>query len=917
LGDAGSDAITINGNTTMTGSTTLTTGTGLTTVNGGADIVGAFATRAGTTFTTPGTTHDAILATASYVRLDTSGAAQTLTGITGGADGRLLTLTNADTSNSVTLTNDDAASTAANRIITGTGASLTIASGASVNLIYDATDSRWRVVGGTGGSSSSFSSLDIANDPDGGAIGTAAGTVDTYTNFNLNQTTTDQTMTIPSPTNTTTTKGKIITINNVGTANFTIGGVTVPVGTYGSAFVWTGTTWSPLNAASNVAASYLRATRNSVQTTSLAVGNPVIFNTTSNSFGNDITLNTSTGIFTLKAGKTYRLTGSVNQNATGYSLVQWRDLTNNTLFGNLAATSPQNVNGADTVGGNFAEGIITPATDINVQLENRYPSGNIGFSNVDGFRAPWAFIEVIAGNAPVTGQTVDYVYTRLLTTTAVATNIDIPFATQSGNIPVSSGVFSLIAGKTYHLEANLMLNTSSSYAVYSWVDATTNTPLSNMNSGIAVSANQPIPESTSMAVGVYTPTTNQTVKVRTGGTGGTGNFIGFSHARVTQIGTTASTGVAMNTLTSAIANGSLDNTSYAQTWNWSTLTAGTSGLTLANTVGGTTQNNVLTISGGNNTGVNGSLLIKFTRPDGTVIGSVSQNAANTVAFNTTSDERLKQDISDTELGLTTILAIKVRDYSYISDPTGEKMTGFLAQELEQVFPGAVTIGTDEVDENGNLVNPWQVDYGKLTPLLVKSIQDINTKHEEFASQVGAQIEAVTDNGAISGDATVTGLSLEFGSNTTLASAMNFLSTRVIELDNRVTALEQVDPTVTNVTNTTEQVTQEITNITQVIEDTKQYGIAKIQAGKIGVKVRFTTSYTSIPAVFVTPLNGSTYEVTDITTTGFTIRLSEVATANKSFTWMAAEIDEDADNNEQIEAPIAPIAQNVDEAQTSE
>lgn len=62
-------------------------------------------------------------------------------------------LTNA-TGADVTVKNDTGA-TAANRIYTGTGANITLANQASICLVYDNTSSRWKVVGGSGSSSTS------------------------------------------------------------------------------------------------------------------------------------------------------------------------------------------------------------------------------------------------------------------------------------------------------------------------------------------------------------------------------------------------------------------------------------------------------------------------------------------------------------------------------------------------------------------------------------------------------------------------------------------------------------------------------------------------------------------------------------------------------------------------------------------
>lgn len=86
------------------------------------------------------------LSTATVLRVDPGGAARQITGITGGADGRLLLLCNVatGTTNTITLVNDSASSTAANRILGINGANVVIRPGGSCLLWYDSTSSRWR-----------------------------------------------------------------------------------------------------------------------------------------------------------------------------------------------------------------------------------------------------------------------------------------------------------------------------------------------------------------------------------------------------------------------------------------------------------------------------------------------------------------------------------------------------------------------------------------------------------------------------------------------------------------------------------------------------------------------------------------------------------------------------------------------------
>jgi hypothetical protein len=81
------------------------------------------------------------LAGATVLRLSTD-ASRTLTGLSGGSDGRVLDILNVGSFDLV-LANESASSAAANRFALGGDA--TIAAGGGASLIYDAAASRWRV----------------------------------------------------------------------------------------------------------------------------------------------------------------------------------------------------------------------------------------------------------------------------------------------------------------------------------------------------------------------------------------------------------------------------------------------------------------------------------------------------------------------------------------------------------------------------------------------------------------------------------------------------------------------------------------------------------------------------------------------------------------------------------------------------
>lgn len=146
------------------------------------------------------------------------------------------------------------------------------------------------------------------------------------------------------------------------------------------------------------------------------------------------------------------------------------------------------------------------------------------------------------------------------------------------------------------------------------------------------------------------------------------------------------------------------------------------------------------------------------------IGYISGNGSGGVSFTQTSDRRLKEEIVDSSTGLGDLLKIKVRDYN-LKTVTGATVQGFIAQELYEVYPYAV-VATDngERDLLGNDV-PWGVDYGRLTPILVKSIQDQQVLIGDFANANGQTILDMNE-GLFVGDAFTTVLArFDAGVNT--------------------------------------------------------------------------------------------------------------------------------------------------------
>jgi hypothetical protein len=113
--------------------------------------------------------------------------------------------------------------------------------------------------------------------------------------------------------------------------------------------------------------------------------------------------------------------------------------------------------------------------------------------------------------------------------------------------------------------------------------------------------------------------------------------------------------------------------------------------------------------------------------NGGIIGSISQSGTTAVSYNTGSDRRLKQDIEP--LAATDkLMAMNPVSYTWKADPDGPRSMGFIAQEMQEIMPDAVTTGNDEDSMMG-------MDYGRITPILVSALQDAHRKIEELAAEI--------------------------------------------------------------------------------------------------------------------------------------------------------------------------------------
>ena len=143
----------------------------------------------------------------------------------------------------------------------------------------------------------------------------------------------------------------------------------------------------------------------------------------------------------------------------------------------------------------------------------------------------------------------------------------------------------------------------------------------------------------------------------------------------------------------------------------------------------------ITLKDSGTTYATGTQYISFVNSSNASSGSIQHTAVTTVAYATASDSRLKENIVNAPNSLDTINGIKIRSFDWKEDKHHTDY-GLIAQELYQVFPEAVLKG-DDGEEITNPKETWQVEYGRLTPLLVKAIQEQQTIINDLKARVTA------------------------------------------------------------------------------------------------------------------------------------------------------------------------------------
>ena len=111
-------------------------------------------------------------------------------------------------------------------------------------------------------------------------------------------------------------------------------------------------------------------------------------------------------------------------------------------------------------------------------------------------------------------------------------------------------------------------------------------------------------------------------------------------------------------------------------------------------------------------------LIEFRNPNGTV-GDIKTSGSST-SYNTSSDYRLKENVEYTWDATSRLKQLKPARFNFIADDSNTTLDGFLAHEVQDIVPAAVSGEKDGEKMQG-------IDHSKLVPLLVKTIQELEAR----------------------------------------------------------------------------------------------------------------------------------------------------------------------------------------------
>lgn len=125
-------------------------------------------------------------------------------------------------------------------------------------------------------------------------------------------------------------------------------------------------------------------------------------------------------------------------------------------------------------------------------------------------------------------------------------------------------------------------------------------------------------------------------------------------------------------------------------------------------------------------------IINFVGGNGTQ-GAITGNGAG-ISYTSASDYRLKENVAPMTNALGIVARLKPVTYTWKYN--GSAGQGFIAHELQEIVPEAVTGKKDDVDEDGN-IKPQGIDTSFLVATLTAAIQELKAIVDAQAAEIQA------------------------------------------------------------------------------------------------------------------------------------------------------------------------------------
>jgi len=151
-----------------------------------------------------------------------------------------------------------------------------------------------------------------------------------------------------------------------------------------------------------------------------------------------------------------------------------------------------------------------------------------------------------------------------------------------------------------------------------------------------------------------------------------------------------------------------------------------------------------TVATFNRTGSSNGEVIRIVA-SGTTVGSISVSGSST-AYNTSSDYRLKENVVDLTGASARVNQLDVKRFNFIADDTNTLVDGFLAHEVADVVPEAITGTKDAMKDEEYEVTPATGDiYTPATDAYVDDEgNDVDAVDEVIHSADAEQPETLED-----------------------------------------------------------------------------------------------------------------------------------------------------------------------------